>query len=95
MNSQRNVEKILENKKIWFAALNSNNDFCATFGPMFAQALLPKRSSLTWKTRMQLSELMTIVVIFHVSKFLTFKDFDIYQSIFLQRYFPSLMRDTN
>lgn len=72
----------------------SIDDFCATFEPMFAQILLPKRRGLNRKTRMQLSELMTIIVIFHISKFRTFKDFYISQSVFLQRYFPSLLSYT-
>ena len=61
---------------------------------MFDQILLPTRRGLTRKTRMQLSELMTIVVFFHISKFRTFKDFYVSQSVFLQRYFPSLLSYT-
>lgn len=70
------------------------DDFCTEFEPMFTQTLLPKRRSLTRRTRMQLSELMTIVLIFHVSKMRTFKDFYTYQSALLRKYFPSLVSYT-
>ena len=70
------------------------DDFCAGFEPMFTQILLPKRRGLTRRTRMQLSELMTIVLIFHLSKMRTFKDFYICQSALLRKYFPSLVSYT-
>ena len=67
------------------------DDFCASFEPAFYKIFLPKRGYLTRTPRMQLSELMTVIVIFHLSKFRTFKDFYTLQKVFLQNYFPSLV----
>ena len=66
----------------------SIDDFCAKFEPMFNKTFLPNHRKTTRKTRLCLSELMTIVVIFHISKFRTFKDF--YSSEILRGYFPAL-----
>lgn len=67
------------------------DDFCGSFEPAFSKILLPQRGYLTRTPRMHLSELMTIMVIFHLSKFRTFKDFYTFQRVFLQKYFPSLV----
>jgi len=66
------------------------DDFCIKFEPMFNKILLPNRRSPTRKTRMSLSELMTIVVLFHLSKFRTFKDF--YMSGILQGNAPRVLK---
>jgi len=62
------------------------DEFCIKFEPMFNKILLPNRR----KTRMSLSELMTIVVLFHLSKFRTFKDF--YISGILQGNAPGVLK---
>lgn len=69
----------------------SIDDFCASFEPMFSKFLLSKRRYITRTTRMQLSELMTIMVLFHLSKMRTFKDFYLCQHVLLQKYFPSIV----
>jgi len=66
------------------------NEFCIKFEPMFNKILLPNRRNPTRKTRMSLSELMIIVVLFHLSKFRTFKDF--YISGILQGNAPGVLK---
>ena len=67
------------------------DDFCASFEPLFAKTLLSRRRYLTRKQRLQLSELMTLMVVFHLSKFRTFKDFYTCHNRFLRSYFPALV----
>lgn len=52
------------------------DDFCQVFEPLLEQMLLPEISGQTrQKTRMTLSEIMTILIGFHGSRYRTFKDF--------------------
>ena len=69
----------------------SIDDFCTSFEPQFHKKLLRNRRHITRTPRMHLSEIMTIVVFFHLSKMRTFKDFYTLQRIILQKYFPSLV----
>jgi hypothetical protein len=69
----------------------SIDDFCTSFEPEFNRILLSKYRYLTRTPRLQLCEIMTIVVLFHFSKFRTFKDFYLFQRSFLIQFFPSLI----
>lgn len=69
----------------------SIDDFCASFEPDFNRLLLSKRRYLTRTTRLQLCEIMTIIVTFHLSKFRTFKDFYTFQRSFLLKFFPAIV----
>jgi hypothetical protein len=60
------------------------------FESAFKQLLLP-RGYLTRTSRMRLSEIMTISVLFQYSKFRTFKDFYLSQQAELRKYFPTLV----
>nr|CAD5940554.1 Similar to tr/Q8YZ89/Q8YZ89 [Planktothrix pseudagardhii] len=52
------------------------DDFCQIFEPLLEQMLLPEVSGQTrQKTRMTLSEIMTILIGFHGSRYRTFKAF--------------------
>jgi len=50
------------------------DDFCKVFEQELQKNALP-RSKLKRKSRMSLSEIMTILIMFHLSKYRTFKDF--------------------
>ena len=69
----------------------SIDDFCASFEPEFNRILLSKRKHFTRTSRLQLSEIVTIVILFHFSKFRTFKDFYLLQRSFLQQFFPLIV----
>lgn len=69
----------------------SIDDFCASFEPEFNRILLLKRKHFTRTSRLQLSEVVTIVILFHFSKFRTFKDFYLLQRSFLQQFFPLIV----
>lgn len=71
----------------------SIDDFCERFELHWSSILLSKRrGSPTRVPRMALSELMTLVIFFHLSKFRTFKDFyNLNQSV-LRVYFPNLLK---
>ena len=69
----------------------SIDDFCASFEPEFNRFLLSKRKHFTRTSRLQLSEIVTIVILFHFSKFRTFKDFYFLQRSFLQQFFPLIV----
>lgn len=71
----------------------SIDDFCRSFELQWSSVLLSKsRGSPTRVPRMALSEIMTLVIVFHLSKFRTFKDFyNLNQSI-LMVYFPCLLK---
>ena len=68
--------------------------FALAFEPKFNRMLLSKRRCFTRKTRMQLSEMLTITVLFHLSRFRTFKDFYLLQRSYLLQFFPSLVSYT-
>ena len=52
------------------------DDFCQVFEPLLAQMLLPEVVGQSRpKTRLTLSEIMTILIGFHGSRYRTFKDF--------------------
>ena len=67
------------------------DDFCANFEPHFRAILLSKRRSFTRIPRMNLSEIMSIIIAFHFSKFRTFKDFYFLGSFILKKYFPKIV----
>lgn len=67
------------------------DDFCQSFESHFHNALLYKRRCPTRLPRMSLSEIMTIVIAFHFSKFRTFKDFYSLSQGILKRYFPKMV----
>ncbi len=68
----------------------SIDDFSNMFESTFNQLLLP-RGYATRTSRMHLSEIMTILILFHYSKFRTFKDFYLSQDAKLRKYFPKLV----
>jgi hypothetical protein len=52
------------------------DDFCQVFEPLLVQMLLPEVCGKNVpKTRLTLSEIMTILIGFHGSRYRTFKDF--------------------
>lgn len=67
------------------------DDFCRRFEPDFFSALLGKQSHRTRSPRLSLSEMLTIVVSFHFSRFRTFKDFYSLSHQELKRYFPAIV----
>lgn len=70
----------------------SLDDFCSYFEPIFFSKLLPEKLPNSRKSRLSLSEVMTIIVYFHHSGYRTFKDF--YQKNILKyhwRDFPNLV----
>jgi hypothetical protein len=70
----------------------SLDDFCSYFEPIFFSKLLPEKLPTPRKSRLSLSEVMTIIVYFHPSGYRTFKDF--YQKNILKyhwRDFPNLV----
>jgi len=69
----------------------SIDDFSSRFESEFNQFLLPNRGHITRTPRIHLSEIMTILVSFHHSKFRTFKDFYLSEEINLRKYFPNLV----
>lgn len=69
----------------------SIDDFCSIFESEFNQILLSNRGYFTRTSRMYLSEMMTILIVFHYSKMRTFKDFYLSQEVNLRKYFPNLL----
>ncbi len=52
------------------------DDFCKVFEPLLSGLLLPEVTGATLpKTRMTLSEIMTVLIGFHGSRYRTFKDY--------------------
>ena len=68
------------------------DDFCLAFEPQFFFSLLSSGEKKRWrKTRLSLSEIMTIIIYFHHSSYRNFKHY--YQQHLLQyhrREFPNL-----
>lgn len=69
----------------------SIDDFSPIFESAFNEIALSSRGYSTRIPRLSLSEIMTILVLFHYSKFRTFKDFYISQEVQLREYFPKLV----
>lgn len=69
------------------------DDFCKAFFPIFDRGLLPQEGSKRLRaSRMNASEIMTILILFHLSHYRDFKNFylDCVQSQLLD-YFPNLL----
>ncbi len=70
----------------------SIDDFCLEFVPFWQKSLLANGKKRIRASKMGLSEVMTIQVLFHLSGYKTFKDFYIgYVSKHLTSYFPNLV----
>ena len=70
----------------------SIDDFCLEFVPFWQKSLLSNGKKRIRTSKMSLSEVMTIQVLFHLSGYRTFKDFYIgYVSKHLTSYFPDLV----
>lgn len=70
----------------------SIDDFCKSFEFQWNSVLLTKKKgAFTRVPRMALSEIMTIVIAFHFSKFRTFKDFYNLNQVLLKSCFPGLV----
>jgi hypothetical protein len=68
------------------------DEFCKIFLPIWQAQLIDNGKQRNRQGNLTLSEIMTIVVLFHISGYRTFKDFYIqYAQIFLQPYFPKLV----
>lgn len=71
----------------------SIDDFCKSFELQWNSFLLSKRKgSPTRIPRMTLSEIMTLTIFFHLSKFRTFKDFYVLNQSILRNFFPGLLK---
>ena len=70
----------------------SFDDFCKEFVPFWEKSLLSNGKKRIRKSKMSLSEVMTIQVLFHISGFRNFKTFyNGYVCKFLKRDFPDLV----
>jgi ribosomal protein L20 len=76
------------------------DDFCKEFEPEWKkilienqdQGLIGDRKRRNRKTELSLSEAMTIVIMFHKTRYRTFKDYYVrYVQVFLKPYFPKLL----
>lgn len=70
----------------------SIDDFCKEFVPFWQKSLISNGKKRIRSSKMSLSEVMTIQVLFHLSGYKTFKEFYLgYVSKHLQREFPDLV----
>ena len=70
----------------------SIDDFCKEFVPFWQKSLISNGKKRIRSSKMSLSEVMTIQVLFHLSGYKTFKEFYLgYVSKHLQKEFPDLV----
>ena len=68
------------------------DDFCKEYEKYCINHLLSDKKAVVPKTSMSLSEIMTILIYFHLSNYRTFKKYYInYVCVYLKKYFPKTL----